>query len=125
MEFRPLTDIEIRILRRLLTVEHPLYIGLLDQLPKLLALPVSDWGTIALSVPEGTLVKTRKMCGSLPYLGVMKDSDGVPVQFAVFVDKDDQLCELEITKLDGSPVQRKIVPEEIVLKMDKPGTDLG
>jgi hypothetical protein len=37
MEFRPLANIELEILRRLLAAKHPAYSGLLDQLPQLMA----------------------------------------------------------------------------------------
>lgn len=121
MEFRPLTDLEAGILKRLLTVDHPVYSGLADQISGLLAAPVSDWGTIALSAVEDGIVKPRQMHGALPYLGVMNDTDGVPIQFVVLVDKNDQLCELEITKLDGSVIRGRVMPDCIVVKQREAG----
>jgi hypothetical protein len=124
MEFRPLTDIEVGILRRLLAVNQPAYSGFADQISGLLAAPVSDWGTIALSAIEDGVLKQRQMHGALPYFGVMKDADGVPIQFVVLVDKNDRLCELEITKLDGSTIRGRIVPDMIAVKLRQPGMEI-
>lgn len=121
MEFRPLTDLETEILKRLLGVDHPTYAGAVGQISGLLAAPVSDWGTIALSAFEDGAVKPRRVDAALPYLGVMKDTDGVPIQFVVLIDGDGRMSELEITKLDGSAIRGFVRPELIDMKLREPG----
>lgn len=54
----------------------------------------------------------------------MRESDGVPVQFALFVDLRMRLAELEVIRLDGGPLIGDIDPERISCVEDKPGTVL-
>lgn len=122
LHFRPLTASEAAILARLLQVDEPLYVMLRKQLPELQwAAALDSWGSfmVAASNVEGATVAMG--CRSLPYLGVTKDVDGIPVQFAVFVDRSDRLIEVEITRLDGQPLRGPLVPESIALQLDQPG----
>lgn len=119
--FRPLTAFETEVLVRLLQLDEPLYASLRDQVPHLCAATLDQWGSFALA-PAGSEEFTRgKVHGSLPYLGVTKDVDGVPVQFAVFVDRGDQLCAVEVTRLDGQALRSRLAPESISLQLDQPG----
>lgn len=119
--FRPLTAFEADVLTRLLRVDEPLYVSLQQQVPHLWAATLDQWGSFALS-PSGSKEPQRgKVRGSLQYLGVTKDVDGVPIQFAVFVDHADQLSAVEITRLDGQSLRGQIVPESISLQLDQPG----
>ena len=119
--FRPLTAFETEVLARLLQVDEPLYSRLREQVPHLCATTLDQWGSFVLA-PAGSEEATRgKIRGSLPYLGVTKDVDGVPVQFAVFVDHGDQLSAVEITRLDGQPLHSRLAPESISLQLDQPG----
>ena len=121
MEFRPLTDLEAGILKRLLAVDHWAYADAVSQISELMAAPVSDWGTIALCAHEDGAVKPRSVDSALPYIGVMKDIDGVPIQFVVLIDGGGRISELEITKLDGSAIRGPILPELIEMRLREPG----
>lgn len=119
--FRPLTVFEVDVLTRLLRVDEPLYASLRQQAPHLWAATLDQWGSFALA-PSGSKEPQRgTVRGSLPYLGVTKDVDGVPIQFAVFVDHADQLSAVEITRLDGQSLRSRLVPESIFLQLDQPG----
>lgn len=119
--FRSLTAFETEVLVRLLQVDEPFYAGLREQVSHLCAATLDQWGSFALAPADSEQSTGGKVRGSLPYLGVTKDVDGVPIQFAVFVDHDDQLSAVEITRLDGQPLRSRLMPESISLQLDQPG----
>jgi hypothetical protein len=124
--FRPLQAWEFQVLTRLLQVDNPFYEKLRQQLPGLRwAMTLDLWGSFVLGASETEHSANPKRLSCLPHLGVVRDIDQVPIQFAVFVDDEDRLGEVEVIRLDGQPLRSQLVPEAIVLQVDQPGAAIG
>jgi hypothetical protein len=111
---RPLTDAELSILNKLLSKDFPSRNELKAQISESSALPTNDpdnYGSVLLSTKSTVKAQVNER---IPVEATVNDTDGVPVNILLHV-VDGIVNELEILKVDGSPLKRPISPEDLVL----------
>jgi hypothetical protein len=112
MKERPLEDGEVLILSVLLSRATEWDRGPVD-LRALRASDMDDGGMGSLRFISG---KTRPRYGRTIAEGWFKDTDGMPVALALYVDREDDLFELDSWKVDFSPRLRLPHEEAEVLE---------
>ncbi len=108
---RDLRDEERRLIERL-AKGAPLESLVLAQLEKAFVADMNDGGMGSLRFNENderTGPVRIKTVGEAEFL----DSDGVPVQLFLDLDEDDKLYELDMWKVDYSPLQRYPHPDDL------------
>ena len=111
MNKRSLTELELEIIKTLLSVDFQGRNELLKQLDNCMAMPTEDtdnYGSIYL-YPVGPSANVER---SVPVDGIVKDSDGEDVNLLLHV-KNGMLDELEVVKLDGTNLMSSIDAENI------------
>lgn len=92
---------------------NPATVPLIDLLDELLVAEMADGGMGSLSlVPKG-LESTSRSFGKQLVLGEFADSDGIPVSVALNVDSQGRLYELDLWKVDFSPLSNWPDPSRI------------
>jgi hypothetical protein len=100
-KIRKPTDLEIKLIEVLIDKSS---LKFSDWKEKLMVQPMSDGGMGSLTLfPNGTDEKDRKFGKSISE-HEFYDSDSVMVSVALYVDTNDQLYELDMWKVDFSPL---------------------
>jgi hypothetical protein len=117
---RPLSDREKAVLAALLQ-SNPGTLRLIDLLDDLLVAEMNDGGMgSALLVPKG-LEGVSRSFGQQLVLGEFRDTDGIPVSVALNVDSQGNLFELDVWKVNFSPLLAWPDPSHIsILRVDEP-----
>jgi hypothetical protein len=108
-DFRPLEDVEIKVLEKLLS-EAPSDIGFLRaQIDNARVRVVDEYGSLQFFIPSESSDKDRPLV-----IGRQPDHDTVPVQgpyinLILFL-RGDRISELQIFKDDGTPIRARIDP---------------
>lgn len=72
-----------------------------------LVTPMNDGGMGSLYFPESdTDVRQGRRMGKEILRGLFVDDDGTPVSFTINLDEDGRLFELDVWKVDGTPLVR-------------------
>ena len=113
--FRPLEELERRLLQRLL--EHHPFDGrdeLRKQLESATARTIAEhhdnYGSIELRVADPTPARVRFR---VPVEAEYLDDDGVPVWVLLHVNREGVMCQLEICRADGLRLQSPATAERI------------
>ena len=123
-QFRPLRESERELIERLLQKNFEGRDELRGQLDLVLARTIDQDGSLAFMVPpEAIRVESHELTGmtpdellsqGLPVEGRYLDMDGVPVCVMLHVSQG-RLHELEILRVDGSPIQRDPLEATLIL----------
>ena len=87
MAFRALEPRERRLLEMLLGIDDPSYAFARGRPPGELVDRLDEFGSLRFADFVDGRIAPRRIAGSLGWLGVTRDVDGVPIQFAVFADE--------------------------------------
>jgi len=112
MSRRPLTHFEKTIIEQLLTESFPGRNEIKNQIEGCLTQKTDDndnYGSIYLFPVNKTAIDIRTR---VPVEGLINDTDGTPINVLLHVDKG-LISELEIVKLDGTPIKKRFNPEKI------------
>ena len=113
--FRPLHDVERRLLETLL--DHHQFVGR-DQLRQQLEATTArlileyqdNYGSIELHVSNGPPSSGRYR---VPVEGRYVDDDGIPVWLLLHINREGFMCELEIVRADGKLLISPPIPEHL------------
>lgn len=107
--FRPPSEIERRILSRLMEATFPGRDELSEQLADAVVRPIDDYGSLEIKAESGPSAAVAKR---VPVEAEVPDSDGIAVHYLLHV-LDGRAIELDIYKDDGSPIQRALEPNKL------------
>jgi hypothetical protein len=110
---RTLRAVEKQLLSTLLagTPDGLVFLPSLDTIPAR-SMKDGGMGSVAFYPESGS---DRRFGGEL-IAGEFKDEDGVPVSVVVNIDQDGGLYELDVWKVDNSPLRRWPAPQEVVIR---------
>jgi hypothetical protein len=118
MDQRQLTDLERDILNKLLSLPFPGSSILKEQIENCEAKPTEDpdnYGSIYLLTKSSKKADTQRR---VPVEGLADDADGGQIDIILHVE-DGFVSELEIVKLDGSPIKGAIDPTKIEVVLNE------
>ena len=113
--YRPLTDREQGVLRKMLAVEFPGHQSLEAQVSSLSIQKLDE--TLYCLAPLSTEPsETHRKTHGVPIEGVYRDKDDAIVFVWLFTDEHDALIELEVWKPDGSAVLTYFADADLLVR---------
>ena len=111
MQFRKLTDIERRIVDRLLAEDFPGREAILKQINQSVVKQLDEDGSLEFDVGMSPIAVSKFR---IPVEGATEDVDGIPIHILLHVI-DGRIKELEVYKEDSSAVIKMPDPEQLRL----------
>ena len=112
-DFRPLSDLEMSHLTKLLSVDFPGRDELMKQTQTICACQIDPNGSLGFR-PGPSKAESAKVVRRIPVEAELLDDDGVTIHVLLHV-VDGYLSELEIYRDDSDRVRRELAPEDFSL----------